>query len=115
MIRFVDLRGHDTGHRFAFYDTVVDQFVTQNGVQAWDVFDEFAQDFERGDLDRFKRLCPTWALTQPALDIEEATIKLSSTLTIRRATDQEIRRAGAGDPDIVMKMRLIGFDWWIDA
>lgn len=64
MIRFIDLRGCDTGYNFAFWDTTKDQFFKFNGRSAWDTSDEFASDYrcECGSisLSRFLNLMPDW-------------------------------------------------------
>ena len=65
MIKFIDLRGSDTGKRFAFLDTVTNKFVRIAGSQAWNTWDEISpyfKDFENDDyfLERFKALCPEW-------------------------------------------------------
>lgn len=68
MKRFVDLRGADTGYRFAFYCTVVDKFETvSDGSQAWDTFDEFAEWYQGDELERFRGLTPAWAF-EPSQD-----------------------------------------------
>ena len=57
MIRFVDMRAAGTG--FAFWDTVVDRFITTaDGEQAWDTLEEFV---ESGGGERCVRLLPKWA------------------------------------------------------
>ena len=65
MKRFVDLRGQETGYRFAFWDTVYDRFDTFEAVQAWDTFAEFEQDCT-ADIERYRRLTPEWAFVPPA-------------------------------------------------
>ncbi|HEY8877778.1 MAG TPA: hypothetical protein VIN03_09465 [Roseateles sp.] len=75
MIRFVDIRGQDIGHRFAFWDTIRQEFCTFSGCQAWDDADDFARDYRShgqeffGGLERFTGLMPAWA-SQPATDAE---------------------------------------------
>lgn len=64
MIRFIDLREQDTGGRFAFYNTVVDGFITANGVQVWKWFLDFEGDCEDKPLiERCRRLIPDWAVS----------------------------------------------------
>lgn len=61
MIRFIDIRGQDTGYRFAFWDTVTDKFICIADQYAWDSWDEFAEIAEGNvDLRRFGALCPKW-------------------------------------------------------
>jgi hypothetical protein len=61
MIRFVDIRGQGTGHRFAFWNTVTDAFICIDTEYAWDSWDEFATVAEGNvDVRRFGTLCPKW-------------------------------------------------------
>ena len=69
MIRFVDLRGADTGYEFAFWDTVTDRFITVGNDQAWDSLDDLRDCAELYELDeglerRLIRLCPDWVSAQ---------------------------------------------------
>ena len=63
MKRFVDIRGQGTGSRFAFWDTIHDQFETHGTEMAWDAVDEFRQAYQGDELDRYVSLCPPWAFT----------------------------------------------------
>lgn len=71
MIRFVDLRGANTGSRFAYWDTVGDKFISRFDCYAWETFEEFRLDYlgdstgTPGGLERFEALTPEWA-KQPA-------------------------------------------------
>lgn len=80
MIRFIDLRGQGTGHRFAFWDTRRDLFCKSYDEQAWDAVAEFIEAYEYdiedyyGDdpehrLTRFTNLMPDWTDT-PATEDE---------------------------------------------
>lgn len=69
MKRFVDIRGQGTGYRFCWFDTTVDQFEQHGSFSAWDTFEEFAADC-RGDVERYRRLAPTWAFEPREDDIE---------------------------------------------
>lgn len=69
MIRFIDLRGQDTGYEFAFYDTVTDKFCEFDGDQTWDFQEEFIYSFKEEaqylnatyvDVERFLQLMPEW-------------------------------------------------------
>ena len=64
MIRFVDLRGADTGYKFAFWDTCTDRFINIGNDQAWDSvadLNESAEIARQIDLmPRLKGLCPKW-------------------------------------------------------
>lgn len=64
MIRFVDMRHADAaGYRFAFWDTVRDQFVAIDGWQAFETWDEFEESHKGSgyhELERFRGLCPEW-------------------------------------------------------
>jgi hypothetical protein len=81
MIRFVDIRGQGTGHRFAFWDTCYDCFCTFHGEQAWDDEADFVEAFEVqggtycdpvkvSDVERFTGLMPEWA-SEPMSDDDE--------------------------------------------
>lgn len=61
MKRFVDLRGSNTGCRFAWWDTVVDRFEMHGDYQAWCSWEEFAFCYESNDLPRYRALTPAWA------------------------------------------------------
>ena len=67
MKRFIDLRGQDTGFRFAWYDTCTDEFERFNGNQAWDDMAEFGFDFavdrksDKAQLERYCGLALPWA------------------------------------------------------
>lgn len=74
MIRFVDLRGQDTGARFAFFDTVPDSWVELDDLgstwQTWQEFeDAYCQTYAceapdvREQLERFRDLAPDWTRT----------------------------------------------------
>lgn len=71
VIRFIDLRGHATGHRFAFWDTVIDRFCEFNNEQAWENVADFTHDFNVSGgtyndkvrvcgIDRFVEKIPDW-------------------------------------------------------
>lgn len=65
MKRFIDLRHASiSGCRFAWWDTVLDQFESHDGAMAWDTWDEFEQDYEGPPdrLNRYRALCPEWAV-----------------------------------------------------
>jgi len=66
MKRFIDLRGQETGYRFAWYDTIIDKFETFSDSMAWDTWEEFRDDYlnEVGsdEIERYRRLTPNWAL-----------------------------------------------------
>lgn len=61
MKRFIDLRGQYTGYRFAWWDTVRDEFESFSGDQAWDTWGEFVEVCSPEAQERYKRLCPMWA------------------------------------------------------
>ncbi len=62
MIRFIDLRGQDTAYRFAFFNTVNDQFVTLGTDQAWRSKADLIEGSPAGSamLERCLGLCPDW-------------------------------------------------------
>jgi hypothetical protein len=63
MKRFVDIRHADiSGYRFAWWDTVVDSFETHSGNMAWEHWQDFADDHRGDDLERYRALCPQWAM-----------------------------------------------------
>ncbi len=69
MKRFIDLRGQGTGCNFAWWDTITDSFEVHNGDSAWDTFSQFEAAYESSEpLDRYRKLCPTWALKWPEED-----------------------------------------------
>lgn len=72
MIRFIDLRGQETGARFAFFDTVTDSFIGPPSWQTWDTEAELRIDLQ-GDprLERMAGLLPDWARVpeaEPTID-----------------------------------------------
>ncbi len=52
---------------FAFFCTVVDAFETFSGVQAWDTYAEFVDDFDGTDAEcgRYIELMPDWVRLEP--------------------------------------------------
>ncbi len=65
MLRFIDLTGQITsGFEFAWYDTVRDKFLTVDGEQTWDCWEDFERDAKEDSnfpplhMDRFKSLFP---------------------------------------------------------
>ena len=65
MIRFVDIRDQGTGYRFAFFDTVRDEFVKIGGDQVWDDKSDLLDSLESDpsiDKSRFIGLMPKWAI-----------------------------------------------------
>lgn len=77
MKRFVDIRAAQTGWRFAWYCTVRSEFEVHSGQQAWDTFAEFASMYEGDQLERYRRLCPSWAFDEPP-DDDAASLRLAS-------------------------------------
>lgn len=65
MIRFINLKDQITegANEFAFYDTVTDSFCWFSGSQRWSSVEEFKQDYDDDDLQRFLNLIPkNWGL-----------------------------------------------------
>lgn len=60
MIRFIDLKKQiqDEEPEFAFYCTVKDVFETFSHCQTWLSIDEFKQDYDGDDLERYLQLIP---------------------------------------------------------
>ena len=57
---FVDLRGAEIAAvRFAWWDTVIDEFEKHSGSMAWDRWDDFESDCLE-PMARYKRLAPSW-------------------------------------------------------
>lgn len=72
MIRFIDLRGQNTGYEFAFWDTVTDKFISIGNDQAWDSIDDLVEGATLSSekthiLDRLVNLCPDWAKEEDGL------------------------------------------------
>ena len=61
MIRFVDIRNQGIGYRFSFWDTITDKYICHNGEYAWNNWDDFVEIIQDDiNVERYKRLCPTW-------------------------------------------------------
>lgn len=71
MIRFVDMRGQDTGYQFAFWDTTLGRFCEFCNRQAWGTKSGFVADFYQAGgryvdavrasvIERFTSLMPEW-------------------------------------------------------
>jgi len=75
--RFIDIRGQGTGYRFAWYDTIKDEFEEFEAQQAWDTWDDFAAVCppEKFDQERYKCLCPNWVFEPYTGEDEEAEIE----------------------------------------
>ena len=65
MIRFIDLGDQIiVGHRFAFYDTVTDKFLTVGQDQVWDSIEDLEEcwacysNWTQEDYERLLRLIP---------------------------------------------------------
>lgn len=65
MKRFIDLGDqtgnvdHESGEReFAFYCTTIDQFESFGFCQTWTSIEDFKQDFEGDDIERYLNLIP---------------------------------------------------------
>jgi len=70
MIRFIDIRNQGTGNRFAFYDTVTDEFLKIGGEMAWVNLEEF-ECKDSAMLARCLNICPEWVNDEEKDDIEE--------------------------------------------
>jgi len=77
MKRFVDLRSSDTGYRFAWFDTITEQFERHSGTMCWDTWSDFESDFQgeplSDNLERYRGLTPKWAFEHP--EKEEVILK----------------------------------------
>jgi len=58
---FVDLRSSDEVSYFAFYDTVKDKFETHSDNQIFESWEIFKEHYTGKEIERYKRLCPSWA------------------------------------------------------
>ena len=60
MIRFIDLGNQimDDYNEFSFYDTTIEKFVEFQGNQTWDSIEDFTNDYEGKELDRYLKLIP---------------------------------------------------------
>lgn len=60
MIRFINIGDQitDDNKDFAFYDTVREEFLTFSGFQRWRSVQEFKQDYDGNDIERFLNLIP---------------------------------------------------------
>jgi len=67
MIRFIDLGDQicEGSKDFDFYNTINDQFVRFNGVQTWETTEEFIEDYNGDELDRYLSLIPKSYQTLP--------------------------------------------------
>ncbi|WP_286241164.1 hypothetical protein [Neptuniibacter halophilus] len=71
MIRFIDIRNQGTGARFTFWSTSSDRFISIDGEFAWNSWGEFAEVAQgQVDLDRYRRICPSWVDDGEEDDIE---------------------------------------------
>ena len=77
MKRFIDLRNNyiDIFYRFAWWDTISDQFETYNDHMAWNTWRDFVMDYKLEfkntkygkdiyDLERYEFLCLSWAFQE---------------------------------------------------
>lgn len=60
MIRFIDLGNQiiDDYNEFSFYDTTIEKFVEFQGNQTWGSIEDFTNDYEGKELDRYLKLIP---------------------------------------------------------
>ncbi len=71
MIRFVDIRDQHCGGRFAWFNTVTDEFEKHGSSMVWEDWRDFASDYCGWcNIERYRALCPPWAFT-PAVDDDE--------------------------------------------
>ena len=77
MIRFIDIRNQGTGERFAFWNTVVNQFLTQSNTEAWGSWKDFVSDCiiedekDKRNLKRLKGICPEWVFNNDEDALED--------------------------------------------
>lgn len=61
MIRFIDISGQitDDVKEFSFYDTTIDKFIEgESGMQTWSSVEDFIDDYNGNQLERFLSLIP---------------------------------------------------------
>jgi len=69
MKRFIDMRHNRTNYLFAWWDTIFDAFETHSVNMARDSWEEFAEDFQGDELDRYKALCPPWVFSREDFNV----------------------------------------------
>lgn len=82
MIRFIDLGKQIASYendpefprQFAFYDTMSDTFISANGGQVFDSWDEFldqaATELSLERINRCRSLCPKWVFESKQREME---------------------------------------------
>lgn len=112
MKRFIDLRNQGCAGRFAWYDTIVDQFESYSDQWVWHTWDEFFQDVEicqaQIDLNRYRSLTPEWAFKPPPenhddycseeVDVKERLEEAELTLKEKDEIIEGLRRHINGPP-----------------
>jgi len=69
MKRFIDIRSQGTGMRFAWWDTIRDEFECFNHNYAWSFWGAFAYDYDASsEILRYRESCPEWAFIE---EVEE--------------------------------------------
>ena len=71
MKRFVDTRNQGLCANFAFFDTCIGVFEVHSDCQAWINWEEFKADYKGADIDRYRRLTPSWADATTYNDVDE--------------------------------------------
>ena len=120
MKRFVDLTGQVTlgaDRYFAWLDTSTDTFETHSGAQTWTSWEDFTEDYEGSELERYRSLASPWVFgnvaetTFPSVDAVEA-VKLATLwvalAAIKKQIDNEAvplgHHLGIEDPDLMIAL-----------
>lgn len=83
MIRFIDIGGQitDGQHCFAWWNTVEDKFISFHDEYVWRSWDEFEQDYDGDEIERFRSLFPnetevsTQQLTPDEIELLEIAVQ----------------------------------------
>jgi len=60
MKRFINLKGQHVGFKFAWWDTIRDEFECFKGWYAFNTWEEFKDVYNGDEIERYKSLCPKW-------------------------------------------------------
>lgn len=123
MKRFIDLSGQVTlgaERYFAWLDTATDQFERHGDSQYWTNWDEFARDYEGGELERYRSLAAPWVFgiaaeaEFPAVDTVAA-VKLATLWVILAKIKKQIdnkavplgQHLGIEGPDLMIALEQL--------
>jgi hypothetical protein len=88
MIRFVYVGSQITSNKstFAWFDTVIDRFLEFNNEQTWSSWDDFKNDYDGEEIDRFERL---FRLSKNPLMLTIDTIEVDHFYWVKRKGSKE--------------------------